>query len=71
MRIVLATRNPGKVAELRALLADHLHKLGDSDAAQRAMDPDHAEEPAPEEAEALWSRVLRAALMGPEDLRED
>jgi tetratricopeptide (TPR) repeat protein len=54
--------------ELRALLADHLRKLGDAEGAGHIM----AEIPAPEgqreEAEALWSRVLRAALMGPEDL---
>lgn len=62
-----ATFNP----ELRALLADHLHKLGDSEAADHVMHVDPAQPEHPEEAEALWSRVLRAALMGPEDLRED
>ncbi len=61
-----ATFNP----ELRALLADHLHKLGDSDAAERVMAPGAMEEHPREEAEALWSRVLRAALMGPDDMRE-
>jgi tetratricopeptide (TPR) repeat protein len=54
--------------ELRALLADHLRKLGDTESADRIM----AEVPTPaeqrEEAEAPWSRVLLAALMGPEDL---
>jgi tetratricopeptide (TPR) repeat protein len=56
--------------ELRALLADHLRKLGDVDGADRIMEED-VEAPAErEEAEALWSRVLRAALMGPEDLRD-
>jgi predicted Zn-dependent protease len=52
--------------ELRVLLADHLHKLDDPETAERvlAAEPDEREE-----AEALWSRVLRAALMGPEDLR--
>lgn len=55
--------------ELRALLADHLHKLGDRDAASLLDPPD--EESAREEPEALWSRVLRAALMGPEDLRSN
>lgn len=59
-----ATYNP----ELRALLTDHLHKLGDEHAAELAGPPPETE-PAREEAEALWSRVLRAALMGPEDLR--
>lgn len=62
-----ATYNP----ELRALLADHLQKLGDPEAADEAMavpDEGAAER---EEPEALWSRVLRAALMGPEDLRAD
>ena len=56
--------------ELRVLLADHLHKLDDPDTAERilATEPDPEEEPR-EEPEALWSRVLRAALMGPEDLR--
>ncbi|HUE76842.1 MAG TPA: hypothetical protein VMM83_02795 [Longimicrobiales bacterium] len=61
-----ATYNP----ELRALLADHLHKLGDENAASLAGPPPEVE-PAREEAEALWSRVLRAALMGPEDLRSE
>ncbi len=53
--------------ELRVLLADHLHKLDDPETAERvlASEPDEQRE----EAEALWSRVLRAALMGPEDLR--
>lgn len=60
-----ATYNP----DLRALLADHLHKLGDSEAAERVMDPANIDDEPREEAEALWSRVLRAALMGPEDLR--
>lgn len=56
--------------DLRALLASHLRRLGDDDGADRIM----AEGPAPEgqreEAEALWSRVLRAALMGPHDRRD-
>ena len=60
-----ATYNP----DLRALLADHLHKLGDSAAAERVTDVEPAENEPREEAEALWSRVLRAALMGPEDMR--
>lgn len=60
-----ATYNP----ELRGLLADHLHKLGDSEKAEQLMDPEQASDQPREEAEALWSRVLRAALMGPEDLR--
>lgn len=55
--------------ELRSLLADHLRTLGDP-AADAAETTAPVEEPAGEEAEALWSRVLRAALMGPEDLRE-
>ena len=53
--------------ELRALVADHLHKLGD-DTADSLLQPPDSEE-GREEPEALWSRVLRAALMGPEDLR--
>lgn len=59
-------------AELRALLADHLQKLGDP-AARDVLARVEEEPPATarEEAEALWSRVLRAALMGPEDLRSD
>lgn len=60
-----ATHNP----DLRALLADHLHKLGDSEAAEKAMASERRQQEPREEAEALWSRVLRAALMGPEDLR--
>lgn len=61
-----ATYNP----ELRALLADHLHKLGDSEAAGRVMDSAELANEPREEAEALWSRVLRAALMGPDDMRQ-
>ncbi|MFP4623720.1 MAG: hypothetical protein ACLFRX_06025 [Gemmatimonadota bacterium] len=58
-----ATYNP----DLRALLADHLRKLGDPEGPVRATtNPEHPEEP-----DALWSRVLRAALMGPEDLRDE
>lgn len=60
-----ATHNP----ELRVLLADHLRKLGAHEAAERALDPDTVGRDSREEAEALWSRVLTAALMGPEDLR--
>lgn len=55
--------------ELRVLLADHLHKLDDSETAEKIMATDPEERGPREEAEALWSRVLRAALMGPEDLR--
>jgi predicted Zn-dependent protease len=60
-----ATYNP----ELRTLLAEHLRKLGDTANAEAIMAADPVPEAAREEAEALWSRVLRAALMGPEDLR--
>jgi predicted Zn-dependent protease len=56
--------------ELRVLLADHLRKLGDEDGAARIMAEPVREEAEQEEAEALWSRVLRAALMGPDDLRD-
>lgn len=59
-----ATRN----RELRALFADYLTKLDDREAAERIMSARAAED-STEPAEALWSRVLRAALMGPEDLR--
>ena len=52
--------------ELRALLADHLHKLGGEPAPGALQPPEESQR---EEPEALWSRVLRAALMGPEDLR--
>lgn len=55
--------------ELRVLLADHLHKLDDSRTAEKIMATDPEDQGPKEEAEALWSRVLRAALMGPEDLR--
>ena len=60
-----ATYNP----ELRALLADHLKRLGDAESAQEVVDSDPAAAPQKEEAEALWSRVLRAALMSPDDMR--
>jgi tetratricopeptide (TPR) repeat protein len=57
--------------DLRALLASHLRSLGDAEAAERIMEENPAAGAAQrEEAEALWSRVLRAALMGPEDLRD-
>lgn len=61
-----ATREP----DLRTLLADHLRTLGDEDAARRAMEVEAVPDAQREEAEALWSRVLRAALMAPEDMRE-
>ena len=62
-----ATRNEA----LRSLLAEHLHKLGAPETAGRVlMEPPEAESEE-EESEALWSRVLRAALMGPEDLRRE
>jgi tetratricopeptide (TPR) repeat protein len=57
-------------SELRALLADHLRKLGDGDTAQRIVDEVPQQDIDREDAEALWSRVLRAALMGPADLRD-
>jgi tetratricopeptide (TPR) repeat protein len=56
--------------DLRALLADHLRKLGDTSAAERIMAEGGTSGGQREEAEALWSRVLRAALMGPDDLRD-
>ena len=62
-----ATRN----ADLRSLLADHLRELDAPEVADRVMAEELGEEPDPQEAEALWSRVLRAALMGPEDLRDE
>jgi predicted Zn-dependent protease len=61
-----ATYNP----ELRGLLADHLRKLGDAPAAQRIMEEVPRQDVEREDPEALWSRVLRAALMGPGDLRD-
>lgn len=63
--MIEATYDP----ELRALLTDHLHKLGD--AAPPRTAGEEAEPTEREEPEALWSRVLRAALMGPEDLRSE
>ena len=56
--------------ELRALLADHLRKIGDDEGAERVVAMPLEELRGREEAEALWSRVLRAALMGPRDLRD-
>lgn len=75
-QVDLARRQIGKMAEatrnreLRALFADYLTKLGDPAAAERIMSAESVEDGS-EPAEALWSRVLRAALMGPEDLRGD
>jgi predicted Zn-dependent protease len=56
--------------DLRALLASHLRRLGDTDTAERILAERPAGDSQREDAEALWSRVLRAALMGPEDLRD-
>jgi predicted Zn-dependent protease len=56
--------------DLRALLAAHLRRLGDPAAADRIMAARTDGETAQEEAKALWSRVLRAAFTGPEDLKE-
>lgn len=57
-------------AELRALLAAHLRRLGDTEGADRIMEEDVSDPAWREDAETLWSRVLRAALMGPDDLRD-
>lgn len=54
-------------AELRMLLADQLRRLGDADGARAIVEAPQVDAGSREEAEALWSRVLRAALMGPED----
>jgi predicted Zn-dependent protease len=64
--MVDSTYNP----DLRALLASHLRRLGDPETAERILEEGPIAESQREEAEALWSRVLRAALMGPEDLRD-
>lgn len=56
--------------DLRALLADHLRTLGEPDAAERVRERGRAPDEQREEAEVLWSRVLRAALMAPEDMHE-
>jgi predicted Zn-dependent protease len=56
-----ATRNP----ELRTLLAEQLRELGDSTAAARLLEPPPVRDA---DDDALWSSVLRAALMGPDDL---
>ena len=56
--------------ELRTLLADHLRKLGDEGGAEYVLAKPAEDQSGPENAEALWSRVLRAALMGPRDLRD-
>jgi hypothetical protein len=57
--------------ELRALLAGHLHKLGDPDGAEQIMGSPPPVQDRREAPDALWSRVLRAALMGPKDLRQN
>jgi hypothetical protein len=57
--------------ELRALLAGHLHKLGDAETAEEIMGSPPPTQDRREEPDALWSRVLRAALKGPQDLRRD
>lgn len=61
-----ATHDP----DMRALLADHLRTLGDQEAAERATEMEAVPDDQREEAEARWSRVLRAALMAPEDMRD-
>ena len=64
--------NATREASLRTLLGQRLRELGDDAAADALEGPDgNADADEPEEAEALWSRVLRAALMGPEELRAD
>jgi tetratricopeptide (TPR) repeat protein len=55
--------------DLRSLLAAHLRRLGDGEAADRIMEEPPGGGP-PEDPSALWARVLRAALMGPGDLRD-
>ncbi len=56
---------------LRSILAGHLHKLDDPEGAERIANAPPPDDEPREEPEALWSRVLRAALMGPEELRGD
>lgn len=52
-------------AELREFLAVQLEDLGDAEAAARVR---AAEPPEEEDFDAYWAGVLRAALMGPEEL---
>ncbi|MFW5947710.1 MAG: tetratricopeptide repeat protein [Gemmatimonadota bacterium] len=57
--------------ELRALLAEHLRKLGDTDTAERIMATDPVADGSPDEIEARWTQVVEAALMGPAELRDE
>jgi tetratricopeptide (TPR) repeat protein len=61
--------------ELRELLGEHLLDLGEFADSERLLAAVHAERkglrsaPIPDEGK-LWGRLLRAALMGPEELQE-
>lgn len=61
--------------ELRELIAEHLLELGDAEGADRVFHAIYAERnglrPPPVADEGkLWGRLLRAALMGPEELKD-
>jgi tetratricopeptide (TPR) repeat protein len=60
--------------ELRERLAEHLLDLGEAAEADRILGAVHAErnglrEPRPSDGGTLWRKVLRAALIGPEELK--
>jgi hypothetical protein len=59
--------------EMRQLLADHLRELGDDGGAQAVVEglaDGVGVPPTAEDREELWAKVLRAALMGPDELKE-
>jgi hypothetical protein len=62
-------------ADLRELLAEHLLELGEDAEADRLFGMVFAERngirpPPPEDEGKLWANLLRAALMGPQELKE-
>lgn len=62
-------------AELRERLAEHLLEIGAEDDADRVLGSVYAERnglrpPPPQDEGKLWAKLLRAALMGPQELRE-
>jgi len=62
-------------AELREVLAEMLLDLGENEAADRILGEVYAERnglrtPPLEDEGKLWSKLLRAALMGPQELKE-
>src|SRR5690606_31005227 len=61
--------------ELRERLAEHLLEIGADEDADRVLGAVFAERnglraPAPQDEGKLWAKLLRAALMGPQELKD-